>query len=101
MSRLRRGKQRTSGLVVSLVSLVAVASLVSPASDAAYLPGVTLPTGVNRSTKLRKVFGLQDRNLANLQFGIYIDEDTIGGISFDIAKDSGKKFIKGEFENLK
>jgi hypothetical protein len=49
-------------------------ALVSPASDAAYLPGVTLPSGVNRSTKLRKVFGLQDRNLANLQFGIYIDD---------------------------
>jgi len=48
--------------------------LVSPGSDAANLPGVTLPTGVNRSTKLRKVFGLQDRNLANLQFGIYIDD---------------------------
>ena len=49
-------------------------ALVSPGSDAANLPGVTLPTGVNRSTKLRKVFGLQDRNLANLQFGIYIDD---------------------------
>lgn len=49
-------------------------ALVSPAADASYLPGVTLPTGVNRSTKLRKVFGLQDRNLANLQFGIYIDD---------------------------
>lgn len=49
-------------------------ALVSPGADAAYLPGVTLPSGVNRSTKLRKVFGLQDRNLANLQFGIYIDD---------------------------
>jgi hypothetical protein len=49
-------------------------ALVSPAADAAYLPGVTLPSGVNKSTKLRKVFGLQDRNLANLQFGIYVDD---------------------------
>jgi hypothetical protein len=49
-------------------------ALVSPASDPVNLPGVTLPSGVNRSTKLRKVFGLQDRNLANLQFGIYIDD---------------------------
>jgi hypothetical protein len=49
-------------------------ALVSPAADAAYLPGVTLPSGVNRSTKLRKVFGLQDRNLANLQYGIYVDD---------------------------
>ena len=49
-------------------------ALVSPAADVAYLPGVTLPTGVNRSVKLRKVFGLQDRNLSNLQYGIYVDD---------------------------
>lgn len=49
-------------------------ALVSPGADAAYLPGVVLPSGVNRSTKLRKVFNLQDRNLANLQFGIYVDD---------------------------
>lgn len=49
-------------------------ALVSPAADPAYLPGVTLPAGLNRSTKLRKVFNLQDRNLANLQFGIYVDD---------------------------
>ena len=36
-----------------------------------------------------------------IRFGIYIDEDTIGGISFDISKDSGKRFIREEFENLK
>jgi hypothetical protein len=49
-------------------------ALVSPAADPAYLPGVTLPAGVNRSTKMRKVFNLQDYNLAQLQFGIYIDD---------------------------
>ena len=49
-------------------------ALVSPAADPAYLPGVTLPTGLNRSTKLRKTFNLQDRNLANLQYGIYVDD---------------------------
>lgn len=42
------------------------------ASD--YLPGVTLPSGVNNNTKLYEVFGLQDRNLANLQYGIYVDD---------------------------
>lgn len=55
-------------------------ALVSPAADAAYLPGVTLPAGVNRSTKLRKVFGLQDRNLANLQYGIYVDDVDLAGV---------------------
>lgn len=49
-------------------------ALVSPAADVQYLPGVTLPVGVNRSAKIRKVFNLQDRNLAQLQFGIYIDD---------------------------
>lgn len=49
-------------------------ALVSPGAESVYLPGVTLPSGVNRSTKVRKVFNLQDRNLANLQFGIYVDD---------------------------
>ena len=49
-------------------------ALVSPAADTQYLPGVTLPAGVNRSTKLIKVFNLQDYHLALLQFGIYIDD---------------------------
>lgn len=49
-------------------------ALVSPAADAQYRPGVTLPAGVNKSTKLQKVFNLQDYHLARLQFGIYIDD---------------------------
>jgi hypothetical protein len=49
-------------------------ALVSPAADAQYLPGITLPNGVNRSTNTRKVFNLQDYNLAQLQYGIYIDD---------------------------
>jgi hypothetical protein len=38
-------------------------ALVSPAADAQYLPGVTLPAGVNRSTKMMKTFNLLDWNL--------------------------------------
>ncbi|OQP64296.1 hypothetical protein A3860_20190 [Niastella vici] len=49
-------------------------ALVSPAADAQYLPGITLPGGVNRSTNERKAFNLQDYNLAQLQYGIYIDD---------------------------
>lgn len=49
-------------------------ALVSPAAEAQYRPGVTLPAGVNKSTKLSKVFNLQDYHLARLQFGIYIDD---------------------------
>ena len=49
-------------------------ALVSPAADTQYLPGVTLPAGVNRTIKMNKVFNLQDFNLARLQYGIYIDD---------------------------
>jgi Domain of unknown function (DUF4466) len=49
-------------------------ALVSPAADTAYLPNVKLPAGLTNSTKMQKVFNLQDFNLARLQFGIYIDD---------------------------
>ncbi len=49
-------------------------SIVSPAADPQYLPGITLPAGVNKSTQIRKAFGLQDKNLAELLNGIYIDD---------------------------
>jgi hypothetical protein len=49
-------------------------ALVSPAADAQYLPGVTLPTGVNKNTKVLKVFNLQDYNLARIAVGVYIDD---------------------------
>jgi len=48
-------------------------AFVSPAATE-YLPGVTLPSGVNRSTLIRKAYSLQDRHLARLQYGIYIDD---------------------------
>jgi hypothetical protein len=49
-------------------------ALVAPAADPQYLPDITLPTGVNRNTKIQRVFSLQDYDLAFLQFGIYIDD---------------------------
>ncbi len=49
-------------------------ALISPASDTAYRAGLVLPTGLANSTKMQKVFNLQDFNLARLQFGIYIDD---------------------------
>ena len=49
-------------------------AIVSPAADVQYLPGITLPAGVNKSTQIRKAFNLQDKNLAQLQNGIYIDD---------------------------
>jgi hypothetical protein len=50
-------------------------ALVSPAADTTYLPGITLPAGVNKSTKELKTFNLQDHNLApTLAYNIYIDD---------------------------
>ena len=60
-------------------------ALVSPAADPQYLPGVVVPAGVNKSTKLRKVFNLQDYNLARLQFGVYIDDADFQQIDLSTA----------------
>ncbi len=60
-------------------------ALVSPAADTQYLPGVTLPTGVNRSTKMRKVFNLQDYNLARINVGLYIDDRDFQEINLEDA----------------
>ena len=49
-------------------------ALISPASDTTYRAGLVVPTGLANSTKMQKVFNLQDFNLARLQFGIYIDD---------------------------
>jgi hypothetical protein len=59
--------------------------LVAPGAEAIYLPGVTLPSGVNNATKVIKVFNLQDRNLAQMQFGIYVDDIDMQKVDFSIA----------------
>ncbi|RPD39893.1 DUF4466 family protein [Chitinophaga barathri] len=72
-------------------------ALVAPAADPKYLPGITLPTGVNRNTKLMKVWQLRDQQLARDQFGVFIDDAdfqqlNIGeGINYTLglAKDYG------------
>ncbi|HEV7350654.1 DUF4466 family protein [Telluribacter sp.] len=49
-------------------------ALVSPGASAEYLPGITLPSGVNRRSKVRKEWNLRDFHLARLQFGVYVDD---------------------------
>jgi hypothetical protein len=49
-------------------------ALVAPDAGADFLPGITLPTGVNRTAKIHKVWELRDRHLAQLQYGIYVDD---------------------------
>ncbi len=60
-------------------------ALISPASDTAYRAGLVLPTGLANSTKMQKVFNLQDFNLARLQFGIYIDDKDFQDIDLNNA----------------
>jgi hypothetical protein len=51
-------------------------ALVAPAADPMYLPDVILPAGVNRDTRMLKVFNLHDHNLApDEQYGdSFIDD---------------------------
>ena len=58
----------------SITGITFTHALVSPAASPEYLPGVTLPSGVNRSSKMSKTWALNDFNLARLQYGIYIDD---------------------------
>ena len=49
-------------------------ALVAPAADPMYLPGVTLPAGVDNNTKIIKNLNLRDRHLARGQWGVYLDD---------------------------
>jgi len=60
-------------------------ALVSPAASPDYLPGVTLPAGVNNSTPMIKTWNLYDQNLARLQYGIFIDDADFKQIDFTNA----------------
>jgi hypothetical protein len=62
-------------------------ALVSPATNPEYLPGITLPAGVNNSTRFVKTFGLRDQQLARLQYGVFIDDLDFQKIDFTGAPD--------------
>jgi hypothetical protein len=64
-------------------------ALASPSTNPEYLPGVTLPAGVSNKTKFVKTYGLRDRHLARLQYGIYIDDVDFEKIDFTGASDYG------------
>ncbi|MDR0756529.1 MAG: DUF4466 family protein [Tannerella sp.] len=57
-------------------------AFVAPASDMMYRPDITLPSGVNNNTSIRKVYGLRDRHLARLQYGIYVDDPDFAALDF-------------------
>ena len=64
-------------------------SLVAPSTNPEYLPGVSMPSGISNATKLVKVYGLRDRHLSRLQYGIYIDDIDFESIDFSKATDFG------------
>lgn len=49
-------------------------SMVSPTTNAEYLRGAVIPSGASNNTKIRKEWNVRDRHLADLQFGIYVDD---------------------------
>ena len=55
---------------------------VSPATEQQYRPGVILPTGVNSSSLIRKAYGVDDRHLADLQYGVYVDDIDLETLDF-------------------
>ncbi|MCF0074272.1 DUF4466 family protein [Dyadobacter sp. CY261] len=60
--------------------------LVSPSAKT-YLPGVILPAGATRSTKVQKVWNLRDFHLARLQYGVYIDDLDFQQLNISAAPD--------------
>jgi len=57
-------------------------AFVAPATDAKYLPDITLPAGAGNNTLIRKVYQLRDRHLARLQYGIYVDDPDFVAMDF-------------------
>lgn len=70
----------------SIPNITFTHALVAP-SASSYLPGVTLPNGVNRASKIQKVWGLRDFHLARLQYGVYIDDMDFQKLDMSTAVD--------------
>lgn len=49
-------------------------ALISPDANAEFLQGKVIPSGINNSTLIQKTYGLRDRHLARLQYGVYVDD---------------------------
>lgn len=47
---------------------------VSPSAGTEFLQGAVVPSGAANKTTIRKVYGLRDRHLARLQYGVYVDD---------------------------
>jgi hypothetical protein len=73
----------------SITGITFAHALSSPASKQEYRPDVVLPSGVDNSVKFIKTYGLRDRHLARLQYGIYIDDADFLDIDFTNSPDYG------------
>lgn len=67
-------------------------ALVSPTSRPEYLSGTIVPAGASNSTRVRKVWDLRDRHLAQLQFGIYVDDLDFEKLDLSTAADYALNF---------
>jgi hypothetical protein len=56
-------------------------ALVAPA-NATYLEGTVLPAGVVNDASVVKVWALRDKQLARMQYGVYVDDIDFQKISF-------------------
>jgi hypothetical protein len=62
-------------------------ALVSPATDAQYVQGALIPSGVNHKSKVIKAWNIQDQQLARLQYGVFVDDVDLEEIDFSGAAD--------------
>jgi hypothetical protein len=60
-------------------------ALVSPAADSEYLPSITLPEGVNNSTRLQRSYASADQQLARDQYGVFVDDRDLQEIDLQNA----------------
>lgn len=73
----------------SLTGITFAHALASPATNPEYLMGAVVPSGLTNSTKFVKTYGLRDRHLARMQYGIYVDDVDLEKINFTNAPDYG------------
>jgi len=71
----------------ALTNVTFAHALVAPSADPIYLPGVTLPTGVNNRTKIIKAWTVRDQQLARLQYGVFVDDIDLRERTFVDAPD--------------
>ncbi|MDI9603728.1 MAG: DUF4466 family protein [Bacteroidota bacterium] len=62
-------------------------SIVSPTSDAQYRPGLELSSGLHNKSKLIKAWNIQDRQLARMQYGVFVDDVDLKNMNFNDAPD--------------